>query len=142
MLPLYAARIEDLGRGDGRLRRLPPCRALDAGGPLRFGLVPRRRFSTSKDGSGAADADGGDGRSFPLDGGGKRMAPVALRHATAWGNVVAALGIPWKARRRMGGSSRCRSPLGLVRPDRNPQAGSILHGDRSTKGQPPDAGAH
>jgi hypothetical protein len=71
-----------------------------------------------------------------------RMAPVALRHATAWGNVVAALGIPWKARRRMGGSSRCRSPLGLVRPDRNPQAGSILHGDRSTKGQPPDAGAH
>ena len=44
MLPLYAARIEDLGPGDfvkGRLRRLPPRRAADAGGPGQDRAEPR-----------------------------------------------------------------------------------------------------
>jgi hypothetical protein len=60
MLPLYAARIEDLGQGDLVRVDCAACHHVALLAPaflLRLGLSPQTRYSTSKSGSGAADAE-------------------------------------------------------------------------------------
>jgi hypothetical protein len=90
-LPLYAARIEDLGQGDFVKvdSPLPSRRAADAGGAAEGRAEPGgQRFSTSKGGSGAAGA-GGEGRAvFRLCGGGRGVSgarnwrPARRRNST------------------------------------------------------------
>ena len=66
MLPLYLARIEDLGRGDVVKVDCAACHhvaLLTSAALLRLGLSPARRYLTSKRGSGAADAERGDEQS-------------------------------------------------------------------------------
>ena len=61
MLPLYAARIEDLGPGDFVKADCTACHHVALLTPeelLRAGLSPAAKFSTSRGGSGAAGAGG------------------------------------------------------------------------------------
>jgi hypothetical protein len=65
MVPLYLARIEDLGRGDLVKVDCAACHHVALLTPeflLRLGLSPRPRCSISRSGSGAAGAERGDGR--------------------------------------------------------------------------------
>jgi hypothetical protein len=67
MLPLYLARIEDLGLGDFVKVDCAACHHLALLTPdflLRLGLSPAPRCSTSRRGSGVADAERGDGLSY------------------------------------------------------------------------------
>ena len=75
---------------EGRLRRLPPCRAADAGGAAQGRDWPeRRRCSISKGGSGAAGAGGRGGR-WSRSSGGRSVpergsAAARAKHATSTG---------------------------------------------------------
>jgi hypothetical protein len=67
MLPLYAARIEDLAPGDFVKVDCAACHHVALLPPealLRTDLSPQPRYSTSKGGSGAAGAGGRGGRWF------------------------------------------------------------------------------
>jgi len=75
MLPLYAARIEDLGHGDLVKIGCANCHhvaLLTQTALLRAGLSPAAKFSTSKGGSGAVGAGERAERSFRSSGGGTK----------------------------------------------------------------------
>ena len=81
MLPLYAARIEDLGPGEFVKVDCAACHHVALLTPealLRAGLSLRSRFSTSKGGSGVWAAGGREGRSFRSSGGCRVCEPAVL----------------------------------------------------------------
>jgi hypothetical protein len=91
MLPVYAARIADLGRGDFLKVDCAACHYVPLLTPealLRLGLSPPRRFSTSKTGSGAAGAEGKGARWSRSSGGDrarKRATLCPFRRSDALG---------------------------------------------------------
>jgi hypothetical protein len=92
MLPLYAARIEDLGPGDFVKVDCAACHHVVVLAPdflLRLGLSPKPRCSTSKSGSGAGGAGREEGRWFRSSGGDKAGEPV---HPLARSGVCARQG--------------------------------------------------
>jgi hypothetical protein len=135
MLPLYAARIEDVRQGDFVKVDCAACHHVALLAPdflLRHGLTPQTKGSISKTGSGAGDAEREDGRWFRSSGGragepGIRGAVWTLRlpgTRRAIGSHTAAWGEPARWRRGAGGSGSNRG-LG-----RNPRLRLAYRGDR------------
>jgi hypothetical protein len=116
MLPLYAARIEDLGPGDFVKVDCAACHhvaLLSAEALMRVGLSPGAKVLDLKGRLRCRAAGERGGRWFRSGGAGRTLDPTTAG-ACAGGGL--------KERRRVGGSSRRRSLLGLVRPDHDRQA--------------------
>jgi hypothetical protein len=124
MLPLYATRIEDLGQGDFVKVDCAACHHVALLTPealLRAGLSAAAKVLDSKGGSVPRVRKEGAGGGFGEGAGAGRVSARSGQRGVRFAGPVAP---PFrgKERRRVGGHSRRRSPLGLVRPDRDCQA--------------------